>query len=114
MTMMSIAPLDASLTTGLSAPPAKLCPDLGLVTPAALERSPRTEHRSDVPLGTVRAPATSTKCGSYNYDWVHGGYPLEWSNLTAFSTWRCEEELQYSIKLIASMVKRGGPLWTEK
>jgi hypothetical protein len=34
--------------------------------------------------------------------------------------WHCEEELCYSIELIASMikcrvtVKHGGPLWTEK
>ena len=114
MTMMSIAPLDASMTTGPSAPPAELCPDLGLVAPAAPEQSPRAERRSDVPPGTARAPATSTKCGSYNYDRAHGGYPLEWSDFAAFSAWRREEELRYSIELIASTVKRGGPLWTEK
>jgi hypothetical protein len=39
---------------------------------------------------------------------------LEWSDFAAFSAWRREEELRYSIELIASTVKRGGPLWTEK
>jgi hypothetical protein len=114
MTMISIALLDASMMTGLSVPPAKLCPDLGLVTPATPEQSPHTEHQRDVPLGTARASATLTKCRSYNYDWAHSGYLLEWSNLTTFSTWHCEEELRYSIELIASTVKQGGLLWTEK
>jgi hypothetical protein len=114
MTTMSIAPLDASMMTGLSAPPAELCPDLGLVAPATPEQSPRAERRSDVPPGTARAPATLTKCGSYNYDRAHSGYLLEWSDFAAFSTWRHEEELWYSIELIASTVKHGGPLWTKK
>jgi hypothetical protein len=45
---------------------------------------------------------------------------LEWSDFAAFNAWRREEELRYSIELIASTVKRGvtvkrgGPLWTEK
>ena len=110
---MTIAPLDASMTTGLSAPSAELCPDLGFVAPAAPEQSPRTARRSDVPRGTANAPATSTKRGSYNYDREHS-YPLEWSDSAAFDAWRCEEELRYSIELIASTVKHGGPLWTEK
>jgi hypothetical protein len=107
----SIAPIDTSMTTALSAPPADLCPDLELVVPAAPEQSPRTECPSEVPQGN--APATSIKRGSYNYDRVHG-YPLEWSDFAAFNAWRREEELRYSIELIASTVKRGGPLWTEK
>jgi hypothetical protein len=116
----SIAPTDTSMTTALSAPPADLCPDLELVIPAAPEESPRTERPSDVPQGTTKnAPATSINRGSYNYDRVHG-YPLEWSDFAAFNAWRREEELHYSIELIASTVKRGatvkrgGPLWTEK
>jgi hypothetical protein len=39
---------------------------------------------------------------------------LEWSDFAAFNAWRREEELRYSIELIPSTVKRGGPLWTEK
>ena len=111
---MSITLLDASMTTGLSVPPTELCPNLGLVTPATLEQSIHTERRSDVPPGTAKAPATSTKCRSYNYDWEHGGYPLEWSDFATFNAWHREEELCYSIKLIASTVKCGGLLWTEK
>jgi hypothetical protein len=114
MTTMSVALLDASMTTRPSAPPAELCPDLGLVAPAAPEQSPRAEHRSDVPPGTTKDPATSTKCGSYNYDQEHGGYLLEWSDFAAFDKWRQEEELRYSIELIASTVKHGELLWTEK
>ena len=105
------------MTTALSTPPANLCPDLELVIPAALEQSPHTECPSKVPQGN--ALATSIKHGSYNYDRMHG-YPLEWSNFAAFNAWHHEEELRYSIELIAStikcgvMVKHGGPLWTEK
>ena len=62
----------------------------------------------------MKAPATSTKCRSYNYDQEHGGYPLEWSNFATFNVWCCEEELCYSIELIASTVKCRGLLWTEK
>jgi hypothetical protein len=115
MTMlpMTIAPLDASMTTGPSAPSAKLCPDLGFVAPATPEQSPCTARRSDVPQGTTNAPATSTKRGSYNYDRKHG-YLLEWSDSAAFDAWRREEELRYSIELIASTVKHRGLLWTEK
>jgi hypothetical protein len=39
---------------------------------------------------------------------------MEWSNLAAFNTWCWEEELCYSIKLILSVVKHGGPLWTKR
>ena len=38
---------------------------------------------------------------------------MEWSDLTAFNTWCQEEELRYSIELVASTVKPGGPLWTQ-
>jgi hypothetical protein len=93
---LSIAPTppDASTTAGPSAP--------------------RTERPSDNPPETPETLATSTRRGSFNYDWERGDYPLEWSNLNAFNTWRREEELRYSIELIASTVKRGGPLWTKK
>jgi hypothetical protein len=88
------APPDASTTAGPSAP--------------------RTERPSDNPPETPETPATSTRRGSFNYDRERGDYPLEWSDLDAFNAWRREEELRYSIELIASTVKRGGPLWTEK
>ena len=113
----SIAPPDASTTAGPSAPPAELCPDLELIrsnAPAALERSPRAERPSDDPPETAETPATSTRKGSFNYDRKRGDYPLEWSDLAAFNAWHREEELHYSIELIPSTVKRGGPLWTEK
>ncbi len=111
---MSIAPLDASMTTGPSAPPAELYPDLGLVAPTTPEQSTCTERQSDVPPGTMKALATLTKCRSYNYDWEHGRYPLEWSDFAAFNAWCREKELHYSIELITSTVKCRGLLWTEK
>lgn len=115
---LSIAPSDASMTTGPSALPAEPCPDLGLVAPAAPEQSPHTDRPSDAPPETAEAPATSPATskarGSFNYDREGGGYPLEWSDFAAFNAWRREEEVRYSIELIASTVKRGGPLWTEK
>jgi len=111
---LSIAPPDASMTAGPSAPPAELCLDLGLIAPAAPERSPRAECPSDDPPETAETPATSTRRGSFNYNWERGDYLLEWSDLAAFNAWRREEERRYSIELIASTVKRGGPLWTEK
>jgi hypothetical protein len=109
---LSIAPLDATMRTGLSVPPAKLCLDLGLVwsnAPTALEQSMRTERPSNPPE-TTETPATSTRRGSFNYDQERGNYPMEWSNLAAFNAWRWEEELRYSIELILSVVKHGGPL----
>ena len=110
---LSIAPPDASTPPGPSAPPAEHCLDLGLTAPGAPERSPRAERPSDDPPETVETPATSTRRGSFNYDREHGVFTLEWANLAAFDAWRREEELRYSIELIASTVKRGGPLWTQ-
>jgi len=110
---LSITPIDASMRTGLSAPPAKLCLNLGLVrsnAPAASDQSTCTECPSDDPLETAETPATSTGRGSFNYDRERGDYLMEWSNLTAFNAWCQEKELHYSIELILSMVKHGGPL----
>ena len=87
------APPDASTTAGPSAP--------------------RTERPSDNPPETPETPATSTRRGSFNYDREHGIFNLEWANFAAFNMWRRKEELHYSIELIASTVKPGGPLWTQ-
>ncbi len=110
---LSIAPPDASMTAGPSAPPAELCLDLGLIAPAAPERSPHAECPSNDPPETAETPATSTRRGSFNYDRERGDYPLEWSDLAAFNAWRREEERRYSIELIASRVRSGGHLWTQ-
>jgi hypothetical protein len=68
-----------------------------------------TKHLSNPPE-TTETLATSTRRGSFNYDRERGEYPIEWSNLAAFNAWCWEEELCYSIELIASMVKHRGPL----
>jgi hypothetical protein len=73
-----------------------------------------TERPSDDPPETMETPATLTRRGSFNYDWERGKYPMEWSDLTTFNAWRREEELCYSIELILSVVKHGGPLWTKR
>jgi hypothetical protein len=91
-----------------------IAPTLPDASTTAGPSAPHTECPSDNPLETLETPATSTRRGSFNYDQEHGDYPLEWSDLEAFNAWHQEEELRYSIELIASMVKRGGPLWTEK
>ena len=82
---LSITLPDASMTAGPSAPPAELCLDLGLITPATLEQSPYAKHLSNNPPETVETPATSTRRGSFNYDWECSNYLLEWSNLAAFN-----------------------------
>jgi hypothetical protein len=113
---LSITPPDASMIARLSTPPAKLCLDLGLTqsnAPAALERSPCAKHPSDDPLETAETLATLIRRGSCNYDWEHGIFTLEWANFTAFDVWCWEEELCYSIELVASTVKPRGPLWTQ-
>jgi len=113
---LSITLPNTSMTARLSVPPAELYLDLGLIqgnTPTTLERSLHTECPSDDPPETAETPATSTRRGSFNYDRECGNYPLEWSDLAAFNAWRQEEELCYSIELIASRVGSGGSLWTQ-
>jgi len=110
---LSIALPDASMTARPSVPPAELCLDLGLITPATLEQSLCAEHPNNNPPETAETLATSTRRGSFNYDWEHSDYPLEWSNLATFNTWHWEKERCYSIELIASRVRSGGHLWTQ-
>jgi hypothetical protein len=113
---LSIALPDASIMARLSTPPAELCLDLRLTqsnAPAIPEQSPHTECPSDNPSETTETPATLTRRGSFNYDQEHSIFTLEWANLTTFDMWHWEEELCYSIELVASTVKPGGPLWTQ-
>ena len=90
---LSIAPPDASMMAGLSALPAKLCLDLGLTwsnAPVAPKQSPCTECLSDNPLETAETLATSTRRGSFNYDWV--SLPKHAAKLPP---WSCEWYCQY-------------------
>jgi len=62
----------------------------------------------------AETPANSTKKGSFHYDWVRSGYPMEWAGPAEFEAWHREEELAYSIELIASSTLHGENLWTLK
>jgi hypothetical protein len=62
----------------------------------------------------AETPANSTKKGSFHYDRVRGGYPMEWAGPAEFEAWRREEELAYSIELIASSTLHSENLWTLK
>ncbi len=55
-----------------------------------------------------------TKKGSFYYDRVRGRYPMEWARPAEFEAWRWEEELAYSIELIASSTVHGRKLWVLK
>jgi hypothetical protein len=49
----------------------------------------------------AKTPANLTKKGSFYYNWECGRYPMEWSSPAEFEAWCQEEELAYSIELIA-------------
>jgi hypothetical protein len=65
-------------------------------------------------LSRVQRPLPSTRSGSFYYDQIHGGYLMEWAGPAEFEVWCWEEELTYSIKLIASKTMHRGGLWTLK
>jgi hypothetical protein len=78
------------------------------------ERSALAERPPEEPSKSTETPANSTRSGSFYYDRVRGGYPMEWAGPAEFEAWRREEELAYSIELIASKTVHGGGLWTLK
>jgi hypothetical protein len=47
-------------------------------------------------------PATLRRQGGFNFDWEQGLYPLQWDNMDDFKAWHWEEELTYTIKILAS------------
>ena len=90
---------ESRVLSGPSAPPMKLP-----------ERSAFTERPPEEPSQSAKTPANSTRSGSFYYDWVRGGYPMEWAGPAEFEAWRWEEELAYSIKLIPSKTVHRGRL----
>jgi hypothetical protein len=91
------------------------------VAPCALGRVsgiPSVLSAPPMNLGVIpeaaETPANSTKKGSFHYDWVRGGYLMEWAGPAEFEVWRQEEELAYSIELIASSTLHGENLWMLK
>jgi len=92
----------SGILSGPSAPPMELP-----------ERSALAE-RPPEPSESAETPANSTRSGSFYYDRVRGGYPMEWAGPAEFDAWRREEELAYSIELISSNTVHGGKLWTLK
>jgi hypothetical protein len=79
------------MATGLSTPPTMMRLDLGGNDPAILHWP-----------------------GSFLYDKEQGDYTHEWSSQAKFDKWHQDEELAYSIELIASTIVSGNSLWTEK
>jgi len=106
------APERASgIPSGPSAPP--MNPGTSRNEPRSVpERSVAAEH----PPEEAETPANLTRSRSFYYDRVRGGYPMEWSGPAEFEAWRQEEELAYSIELIASSTVHSGgrALWTLK
>ncbi|KAI0244922.1 hypothetical protein BJV78DRAFT_1290317 [Lactifluus subvellereus] len=103
------------MTTRPSAPPAKLCLDLGIIRnkPRATPQESERPHEHDDPPDSTETPATLRKKGSFYSDRKRGKYPHEWGSLAKFDVWH-REELAYSIELIGSTVKPGNTLWLEK
>jgi hypothetical protein len=95
--------MGSGILSGPSAPP------MGL-----WERSALAERPSKGPSESAETPANSMRSGSFYYDWVHGGYPMEWAGPAKFEVWHREEKLAYSIELIPSNTVHGGKLWTLK
>jgi hypothetical protein len=84
-----------------------------------MELSDRSTHAKcppEEPSKSAKTPANSTRSGSFYYNQVCGRYPMEWASPAEFEAWHWEEELAYSIKLIASstMHGRGQRLWMLK
>jgi hypothetical protein len=88
---LSVASHAPEMATGPSAPPTMMRLDLG-----------------------GDDPAISRQLGSFLYDKEQGDYMHEWSSRAEFDKWHQDEELAFSIELIASTVVSGNSLWTEK
>jgi hypothetical protein len=102
--VMLPAPGTGSRTlSGPSAPPMELP-----------ERSTLAERPPEEPSKSAETPANLTRSGSFYYDRVCGGYLIEWAGPAEFEVWHWEEELAYSIELIASKTVHRGGLWTLK
>jgi hypothetical protein len=78
------------------------------------ERSALTERPPKEPSKSVETPANSTRSRSFYYDWVCSRYLMKWASPAEFEAWHREEELAYSIELIASTTVHEGGLWTLK
>jgi hypothetical protein len=110
LTLAPPAPGRASgIPSGPSTPPMNLS-----VSGNEPRSAPEGSVAAERPSEAAETPANSTKKGSFHYDRVCGGYPMEWAGPAEFEAWRREEHLAYSIELIAAGTVRGGKLWTLK
>jgi hypothetical protein len=66
------------------------------------------------PLDIAVTPATLRRRGGFDFDQEWGLYPLQWDDMDDFEAWCWEEELAYTIEILASSQYYGGPtsLWT--
>src|SRR5229473_781077 len=90
-----VAPPALGMGSGILSRPS--APPMELPERSTLAKCPLKE-----PSKSTETPTNSTRSGSFYYDQVHGGYPMEWAGPAEFEAWRQEEELAYSIELILS------------
>jgi len=88
--------------------PIQLCLDLGI------RNQGHASREDSAPANPPDSAATSRAVSSFLSDQESGIYPLEWEDLSAFHTWRREEELAHSIELIASSSVSGGRSYLQK
>jgi hypothetical protein len=97
--MLPTLGMGSRILSGPSMPPIEL-----------LDRSAHTKHPLEEPSKSAKTPTNSTRSGSFYYDWVCGGYLMEWASSAEFEAWHREEELTYSIELIVSNTVHRGRL----
>ena len=98
-----IAPPAPEMGSGILSRPS--APPIGLQERSALAKRP-----PEGPSESTETPANSTRSGSFYYDWVRSGYPMEWASPAESEVWHQKEELAYSIKLIPSNTVHRGKL----
>ena len=79
-----------------------------------MEEQVPMECPCDAPPDSSQTPLTSTKKGSFNYDWEKGNFPMRWANIAKFDAWRQMEEVTYSIEFITIWVTNEKALYLEK
>ena len=61
----------------------------------------------------ARFLASSRSKGSFNWDWEHSRFSLEWANYAEFEMWRQVKEPASSIEFIVLTSQNDGILWSQ-